>query len=284
MENKDFTIFILSHGRADKVHTVEAIRKAGYTGSFHIVIDNEDKTADKYYSKYGEKVVMFDKADVASRTDEFDNFGDRRTIIYARNACFEIAEKLGIKYFLQFDDDYTGFYYKLVINGDAVSKPITDLGAVIQRTLDYYKATPALTSIAFAQGGDFIGGIDNGAGIYRFSQRKAMNSFFCSTERPFKFIGRINEDVNTYTSFQSKGNIFLTVNCICLMQKATQKNKGGMSEMYLSSGTYVKSFYSVICAPSAVTISQMKTSNGRLHHSIDWERVVPMILDEKHKK
>ena len=60
---------------------------------------------------------------------------------------------------------------------------------------EYYKKIPALT-IAFAQNGDFIGGIDNGKDLYRFNKRKCMNSFFCSTERRFWFLGQLNEDVN----------------------------------------------------------------------------------------
>ena len=49
---------------------------------------------------------MFDKLEISKKFDEFDNFDDRRAIVYARNASFEIAKKLGLKYFLQLDDDY----------------------------------------------------------------------------------------------------------------------------------------------------------------------------------
>lgn len=283
MQN-DFAVFILTHGRPKNVYTFDTLKKYGFKGRTYIVIDNEDKKADEYYHQFGkENVIMFDKKAIAKESDEFDNFNDRRAIIYARNSCFSIAKKLGITYFLQLDDDYTGFYYKLVVDEKPVNQQIKNLDAVINDTLAFYKTTTA-KSIAFAQGGDFIGGIDNGAGCFRFSKRKAMNSFFCSTERPFKFIGRINEDVNTYTNFQSKGNLFMTVQNVCIIQKQTQSNKGGMTELYLDSGTYIKSFYSVICSPNCVDINLMRTSNGRLHHSIDWDTAVPCIVSEDHKK
>lgn len=109
-------------------------------------------------------------------------------------------------------------------------------------------------------------------------------AFFCSTDRRFQFQGRINEDVNTYTNLQSQGNLFLTIPFISLTQKQTQKNKGGMTDMYLISGTYVKSFYSVICSPSSVKVKMLNANKKRLHHSIDWESAVPKIIEEKHKK
>lgn len=41
----DFAVFILTHGRADNVVTVPAIKKAGYTGKIYFIIDDEDEQA-----------------------------------------------------------------------------------------------------------------------------------------------------------------------------------------------------------------------------------------------
>lgn len=281
--NNDFAVFILTHGRPDKVYTYDTLKKCGYTGRTYIIIDNEDATAQKYYDKFGrDNVVMFDKKEIAKTFDEFDNFEDRRTIIYARNASFKIAKDLNIKYFLQLDDDYTAFDYRLFI-GSAVVKPIKNINIILDLLLDYYKTIPA-KSIAMAQGGDFIGGIDNGKELFRFSKRKAMNTFICSTDRPFQFVGRINEDVNTYIWYQSCGNLFLTIQNISITQKTTQGNQGGMTDIYLQQGTYIKSFYTIICHPSSVKIRLLNSSNKRLHHSIDWNASVPCIIDSKYKK
>ena len=111
-----------------------------------------------------------------------------------------------------------------------------------------------------------------------------MNSFICSTERPFKFIGAMNEDVNTYTTLGSRGLLFGTVPMINLVQKATQSQSGGISDMYLLYGTYCKSFTTVMMHPSAVKVSMMNTNNPRLHHSIKWINTVPVIIDQKYKK
>lgn len=277
----NFCVFILTHGRPDKVYTYNLLKKTGYTGKVFIVIDDEDKTREQYIKKFGDKVLVFSKEDIASRFDEADNFGDRRSIFYARNACFDLANKVGCKYFIQFDDDYNDFRLRCDINLQSDSFVIKDLDSILEAMLTYYESIPAL-SIAMAQGGDFIGGGSAGNAIW--SKRKAMNSFICSVERPFKFVGRVNEDVNTYTSLGRAGELFLTIGAIQLNQKQTQSNSGGMTELYLDSGTYIKSFYSIMYSPSCVQIAMMGLSHKRIHHRVTWNNAVVKIINEKYKK
>mgnify|MGYP000287935400 FL=1 len=108
-----------------------------------------------------------------------------------------------------------------------------------------------------AQRGDFVGGKENDILKGEKMKRKAMNSFICSVDRPFQFVGRINEDVNTYTTLGSRGCLLLQVPQVALNQKQTQKNKGGMTDIYMSQGTYVKSFYTVMMMPSSVKVGVM---------------------------
>jgi hypothetical protein len=279
----DFAALILTHGRPDRVYTYRTLRSHGYTGRIVIVIDDEDKTADQYRALYGDQVEMFSKSEIAKTFDEADNFNDRRAIIYARNASFDIARRIGVRYFIQLDDDYTAFRYRFNKRKEYDLQSTTQLDQVFSVFLSYLKATP-FASVAMAQGGDHLGG---GQGSYAkkiFAIRKAMNSFFCDVERPFQFHGRINEDVNTYTAQQRAGLPFLTVLGFSLEQKTTQSNAGGMTELYLDSGTYVKSFYSVLMAPSAVSVRVMRSRNGRLHHSINWKACAPQIIRETHRK
>lgn len=281
----NFAVFILTNGRPKKVYTYKLLRSSGYTGKIYLLIDDLDKCKDEYLSLYGsEEVIIFDKKEIAKTFDQADNFNDMRAIIYARNASFEVAKNLNIKYFLQLDDDYTSFGYRFDNNYNYKYSGCKNLDEVIKVFLEFYKNTN-VSSIAFAQGGDFIGGSESDFAQNVQFKRKCMNSFFCSTDRPFKFIGRINEDVNTYTRQASIGAIFFTSNFFSLTQKTTQKNSGGMTELYLDSGTYVKSFYTIMFQPSSVKIGIMSGGAGkRLHHSIDWEKTVPKILRESCKK
>lgn len=282
MEN-DFAVFILTHGRPDNVKTYSTLKKCGYTGNIYFIVDNEDQTVNSYIQNFGEKrVIVFDKKALADSIDEGNNFDDRRAILYARNASFDIAKEIGLKYFIQLDDDYTEFRYRLEENQNRLFS-IKNIDRVFESFLNFYKQNNYL-SIAFAQGGDFIGGIDNGKGLYRFSKRKCMNSFFCSTERPFKFIGAMNEDVNTYITLGNRGHLFLTIPFISLNQTQTQSNKSGMTDQYLKFGTYCKAFTTTMMHPNGVKVSMMNSNSPRIHHSIKWNNTTPMIISENHKK
>lgn len=280
----DFVTFILTHGRPEKVYTLEALKRAGYTGRIILVIDNEDNKANEYYQRYGEdNIVMFDKVKKSQEFDTIDRGSDRRSIVYARNACFDIAKQLGYKYFLELDDDYTNFRQRFVKdNGEFGSWYLRDFDAVVDGMIEFLESSGALT-VAFAQTGDFIGG--SGSKVFKDKlARKAMNSFFCKTDNKFDFIGRINEDVNTYVNLGSKGYLFFTVSDMSLDQTQTQSNSGGMTELYLTAGTYVKSFFTVICNPSSVKLYTVGSSHKRIHHSIDWDKTVPKIISSSYKK
>jgi hypothetical protein len=275
MENKDFAVFILTHGRPDNVKTLSTLKKCGYTGKIYFIVDNEDKTIEQYQKNYGiENVKMFDKKAMADEVDEGNNFDERRTITHARNACFKIAKEIGITYFVQLDDDYYYFGYRY----DTGARKITNMDKVFEIMLNFYKSVD-IKSIAFGQGGDHIGGF---SGIKL--KRKCMNSFFCSTEREFQFVGSMNEDVNTYTTLGSRGDVFFTFTNLQLDQKDTQSQTSGITDMYQRFGTYCKAFTTAMMQPSSVKVSMMNSNNPRIHHSIKWINTTPMILDEKYKK
>jgi hypothetical protein len=274
MEN-NFAVFILTHGRPDNVKTLSTLKKCGYTGKVYFIVDNEDKTIDKYIENFGNDFVkVFDKKEMANSVDEGNNFDERRTITHARNACFKIAKEIGVKYFVQLDDDYYYFGYRY----DTGAKIIKNLDVVFDLMLNFYKSINA-KSIAFGQGGDHIGGF---SGIRL--KRKCMNSFFCSTDREFQFVGAMNEDVNTYTTLGSRGDLFFTFTNIQLDQKDTQSQTNGITDMYVRYGTYCKAFTTTMMQPSSVKVSMMNSNHPRIHHTIKWINTTPMIINQKHKK
>lgn len=281
---EDFAIFILSHGRPNKIKTLKELKKCNYTGKWYIIIDNEDKTANEYYKLFDkEHIIMFDKQKKSLEFDTCDmKSRSRNSVVYARNYCFDIAKELGIKYFLELDDDYREFRCKEEKNGKLSTLYINDMDSIINEVLEFLEKSGALT-VAFAQTGDYIGGL-NSAIFHKRLLRKSMNSFFCKTDRKFDFIGRINEDVNTYVWMATRGELMFTIADVVLNQGDTQQRKGGMSELYLESGTYIKSFYSVIVNPSCVKIKTMGVNHQRIHHAIDWEHCCPKILSDKWKK
>lgn len=279
----NFAVFILSHGRTHNVKTLTTLKKHGYTGRTFIVCDNEDDQLEDYRQLKGvEQVLVFDKQAEMDSCDRMDNFNNRKVILYARNACFNFARELKLDYFLELDDDYVSFEFRKPENNKLKVFPVKDLDRTINSFLEYLENNP-FKSIAFVQGGDLIGGVRSMV-ARSACKRKAMNSFFCKTDRPFWFQGSINEDVNTYVLGGIRGDLFLQVNAVSLVQSATQANKGGMTEQYLEFGTYVKSFYSVMCAPSCVTVEMLNSNHKRLHHKISWNNCTPCIISGKYRK
>lgn len=283
MKTDNFAAFILTHGRPNNVKTFDTLRKHGYTGKIVLVIDDEDKTEEEYFLKYGKQVQVFSKSEIAKRFDEMGNFKDRKSIVYARNACFEIAKKMGIKWFIQLDDDYSGFYWRYDQDCRFTRNSIKNLDVVFDQMTEFVETTKTKT-LCMAQAGDFLGGEQSGYSRKLNMLRKAMNSFICKTDNPIGFLGRINEDVNTYCLRGSRGEVFLTTMQMFLIQAETQSNSGGMTDIYKDNGTYVKSFYTVIAHPSSVVVSGMKSRNTRLHHQINWNKTVPKIISQTHKR
>lgn len=279
----DFVVFILTHGRADNVYTYKALKQAGYTGRIILVIDNEDADADKYYSLYGEdNVYMFNKLSQALNVDAMGPDNDRKAILYARCACFDIAKNLGYKYFLELDDDYTNFRSRVVRGEHLATEYIRKFDELVDIVLEFLDTSNAHT-VALSQIGDFIGGKNSKVCKDRLT-RKAMNTFFCRTDRPFRWSGKMNEDVTTYVNLGSRGYLFFTVADVSIDQLATQSLSGGMSGGYLDSGTYVKTFYTIIACPSCVKMYTMGVTNKRFHHVIDWDKAVPKIISGKYRK
>ncbi len=283
--NKKYAIFILTHGRPDRVITYNVLRNSGYTGDIYLICDDEDKTLNQYKKNYGDKVIVFSKKEYRKKFDMMDNMDSNKVIVFARNACYDIARNLELDYFFEYEDDYTSFMFRK-IEGDILKGfKIKELNNVLDLMIDCLENTKSCT-IAFSQGGDFIGGAKS---HYNSNyKRKAMNSFvFKVNENPIDdlvFIGRMNDDVNTYLSQGKIGKLFFQTKDICLTQLATQSNSGGNTEAYKDSGTYVKSFYSVIVEPSCCKISIIGTSERRIHHSISWKNAVPKIINEHYKK
>lgn len=281
--NDNFAVFILTHGRADNVVTMRALEKGGYTGKIYFIVDDEDDSVDEYKKNFGaERVIVFDKQAAYDRADTMDTFNDHRAIIYARNESFRVAKELGLKYFLMLDDDYTEIDYRWYDGVRLKAKPARQFDRLFTDMLNFLDASGAAT-VAFAQGGDFVGGY--GGGLYEKGLlRKAMNSFFCRTDCPIEFRGTMNEDVVTYTTLSSRGVLFFTFTGMCIIQLPTQSLNGGMTAAYKEGGTYLKSFYAVMSMPNAVHVRMVFPSHPRLHHNVQWNRCAPKILNEKWRK
>lgn len=276
-----FGVFILSHGRADRLYTYQTLRKQGYTGDIVILIDNEDDTAEEYKKAF-ENVIVFDKEEWRLRTDVMDTFERRDVVVFARNAVFEIARKAGYKYICVLDDDYKSFEYRWLEDKKLkVWKP-KNLDAIFAAAIRFLITSKA-KCYAFAQAGDLIGGANN----QRFHDRvmrKIMNTYFFDTDNPVVFSGTLDEDMVASLRCGLSGELIMTSVDMTVVQMKTQANKGGLTDAYLDFGTYTKSFYAVMMNPSICKIAMMGDKHQRIHHRVAVNGMAPMIISGRYKK
>lgn len=281
----DFAVFILTYGRADRVHTYDTLRRQGYTGRIYLICSDDDASLRDYRARYAGEVIVFNKDAYAHTFDIGDNFDGQNVVVFARNAAFDIAKQLKLRIFLELDDDYNKIRMRMPIHGELRNAYPMNLDRIFLSFIEFLETTP-VHCIAMAQSGDYIGGTGNVffSEGYVPRKRKIMNSFFNRVDRPYQFFGRINEDVNCYVENGKRGLIFLTHPLISVNQLMTQTNAGGLTDIYLAQGTYVKSFYTLLYNPAAVTIQMMGTSHPRIHHNVQWKYAVPCIIRSDHKK
>ena len=279
---KDFAVFILSHERAETIQTVDMLIEGNYTGDWYVVIDDKDSQIRRYKERFGKHVLIFNKKKYADKTDLRDNQTDLRIGVLARNAIIDFAHEMGYAYHLQLDDDYKGFVFRYPKDGKMKRTKIYDLNKLFDIFIDYLSETDACC-ITVGVGGDYIGGADNSR-YYKGLLRKGMNTFFLKDDKRFYFTMRMNDDVTTNCVNTMRGMVYLCCLYCMIEMEETQKGSGGMTEIYLDAGTYMKSFYTVMCEPSCCDIRLMKTSHPRPHHNINWEHCAPKIIEEKYKK
>lgn len=284
----DFAIFVLSHGRADKLLTIPKVLSAGYTGRWYIIVDNEDSQEQAYRDRFGsDHVICFNKAEIGKTFDIMDNFEGRGVPTFARNAVYGIAQELGLKYFFEADDDLCRFRHRYIDDNGVLRTKFVDkeFDDIVNAYLDYMDDTQ-IDVLAFGQTGDLIGGKNSKLFVDTY-RRKAMQGFFVRVDHPIEYVGRFNDDVNAYVGHGKLGYIFLTYRDMIMDTLETQARTGGITAMYNKYGTYVKTFYTVILCPNCVKIYTMGDSMHnyhRVHHLIDWERAVPKIISGRYKK
>ena len=304
MDCKDFVILILSHGRPGflKSHTWNVLNKTNSKARRVIVLSDDDPAISEYKDLFGkDSVFVFNKIKTEQDYDldlidcYWGKSLSRKATVWARNEQFRIARALGYRWFMVLDDDYREIImrHKMVRSDDGTEffptfkellfTPADEHGSIFDKCcVKYFKmlnSAPWLDATAFSQCGDFVGGINSI--LVKIPYRwKAMNVFFCDTEKEYRYYGRFNDDVNAYVLNGKRGRLSLTLNMPSINQEPTQGSKEGMTDIYKTFGTYVKSLTSAVVCPSSVSVSCMGTAVQRVHHLIEWSKACPLVVDE----
>lgn len=279
-----FVVIVLCHCRPYDTTTVKTLRDCKYTGKIILLLDDEDETIEQYRQVFPDEIIeVFSKDEVLPTIDLMNSDVNKRCAVYARNVCFDVARKYGFKYFCQMDDDYTTIPYRYIIGQTLYRENDVNLDLVFKYYLEFMETSKDIGAVAFAEPGDFVGGVGSNLNK-RLFLRKCMGSWICFVDRPLKFSGIMNDDVNCYSLYGSQGKLFYTFNFIMIDTPATQSVKGGMTDVYLGNGTYTKTFYTILCCPSFVKIDMFGDRHYRIHHKFNWKTAVPMLISDRYRR
>ena len=280
----DFVVIILCHCRPYDTTTPATLRKFGYTGDIILLLDDEDPTIDEYRKQYPDlPIEIFSKDELLLRTDIMNSHVNKSCGVYARNVCFEVAEKYGYKYLCEMDDDYVGVPYRYIADNKLYRCNEVNLDKVFDAYIEFLNASEDIEAVAFAEPGDFVGGTGSNLNNKGYI-RKCMGSWIMRASSTTRFLGLMNDDVNAYLINGSRGKIYITYPFIMIDTPATQSVSGGMTEVYKGTGTYTKTFYTVVLCPSFVKIDMFGDKHYRIHHRVKWDNAVPKIVSSRYRK
>ena len=275
----DFAVFILSHGRAESQTTLKQLEIGNYSGKWYIIVDDLDDQKDQYIEKYGDHVIVFDKREQAKVTDTMSSKEELRSVVYARNKAYDIAEELGLKYFAQLDDDLNRLMYRFVEDGKLKSSQIRSMDMIFEAMIDFLEVSGAY-SVGMCSANGLIGGAKN----EKFQKRvliELYQCFICKTNRRIKFVGILNEDDNACNLMSKVGKMTYAISDIMMTAPLRSTNSGGLNELYIDNDAYIRAFHSIIPTPAGLKI-KAKGQNVTLVRSA--KNLFPKIISESWKK
>ena len=205
----------------------------------------------------------------------------RKVGVFARNFIQDKAKEMGYDYHFQLDDDIVSLSYRLVSEGKLRAIPCHKLDDVFEGFVEMMDNTH-ITSLSFGHPAYYAGG-----NIKRFERGlipKTMTTFMMRSDDIQYFHMRMNDDITTSALNGMRGKLYYTFLPLMITTELTQKAEGGMTEAYQDSGTYRKSFYTIMAMPSCAKIYHIGEVEDRIHHAIEWRNCIPKLLSERWKK
>ena len=276
-----FAILIISHGRPDNIPTITALKKSNYSGDYYIIIDDEDKTSEKYLTNYPGHVIIFCKQNYINSNSLLFNTELRSVAVHARNAAENIAKELNLDYYILLDDDITNFHYRYVddkLHSDKLDNIDSAFNAYIK-----YMSDTNISTIGLAHDGMFLGGNTQAFNAPQHSRNRILaNAFIRNMKYDVQWGPDMCEDFITSINENNKANIWITLPFIgihCKKQGMKKsKSDGGNSEAYLMGGNYGVAKYAVLAHPDCYELS-----SNLWFRCVSYDTIVPKIISCKYK-
>lgn len=281
MRNKNFAIMICTHGRPDKQYTLEALRKAGYTGNVILIVDDEDDTVDKLcsnYEDYNTSVCIFPKQCYIDNVDYGPKLF-RKVILYGKCACENLAKKLQLDTFVISDDDTKQFRYRFIEDGKLRALPITKNFDEVADTFVDYLINADLTALSFGFTSSYLKGTSVFDPVTTCNNRVAYNFVFRNSKHKVDWRGSYGEDLITACTSSIVGNVWMNMPVIHNDMVVQGKSDGGMTELYKSQDSLELVQCETMYCPTSMKAQYYKT---RWYGAVQRENTFPKIISSRY--
>lgn len=265
----------------------DLLRKTWGDDCVILLYDSNHKELAEDAARKGWRTEVFDWDSTIAKMDSAGwtrHYAARKKVVApARLAAYDVARKLGIRFFMELDDDWNGIQIPSYISDQLPSRKrlyikkepedfaIKYFKSIVERIFDLVEETGS--TIAFVQSGELLSA---DVSHYHFKP-KTMNTFILDTENPMPF-GGFNEDVNVYCRRNMEKPCF-QVGYLIWSHGGSQLRQG-----IEYTGTWEKTFATVIVNPTATRLSTFKNMGAgnddnmnysRIHHNVQYERTQP---------
>lgn len=269
----DFGLFIPTHGRPNTQMTLDMMLDTGYTGDWWLVCDNLDESLDEYKSKYGDKIIVFDKHEWAERSDTLTNIEEMGTVLYARNFIQDKAKEMGYQIIGMFDDDLESFSIRYEKDGSLVQYPIVEgMDKLISSVVEYI-LEGRISAFSFAHNGGYFGGLEGS--FKKGMDRNPIGSYFLNLSEDslrHYYRGIVNEDFIYNMDMGRTGRMAFKLYDIMYMTPERGSNEGGHKGMYEEQTDYLHSSYVQIASPN--TLRMRRDGKSRTNWNATHARIV----------
>lgn len=276
----NFAVFICTHGRPDKQHTLDTLRRTGYTGNIYLVVDDEDDTIvslDRYVDGVTQ-VVQFCKQGYINSMDTGTIENQRKCILYAKGACEDLAKHMKLDAFVIADDDIKKFRYRYVEDGHLKSQNITkNMDAVIEAyTNCMVECNLTATGFGFTQ--FYFSGKDSFSADNTQKYRVPYNFVFRNPKYKVNWMSWFGEDIITAVYYGRIGQMWTAIPYVQQDIVELASADGGMKDVYDSNSSVRLAMQNVMYLPSELCAFFYR---DKFMASINKDKAFPKLISSK---
>lgn len=278
----NYGVFVISHGRPDKQHTLKTLRDCGYTRELYLVLDDEDDTYPLYHHnlEYCDDILQFKKQTYIDKTDTVTADKKRSSPVYARNCVEEYANDRNYDAYIIMDDDIQNLRYRWVEDGSVKSLSLTqNLDDVLDNYIAFMLEND-ISATSFSNVMLYVGG-SSGVDNRIMNNREMYQIHMRNLKFPVEWKSIINNDTITELMYSRMGYHIWSLPFVIYDSPKMNTLPGGMKSVYDSLSEFNRAFMATVVMPS---VCRPVVSNGHIVIGRSRQAAYPKVISGRYKK